>query len=496
MCGGDLTVSEGQSSITCDYCNSTQTIPNINNEKKANTFNRANALRLTNDFSKAQAAYESIVNEDNKDAEAHWGIVLCRYGIEYVTDPKTENKIPTCHRTLFKSIFDDVDYKAAIENSDVISQRIYQNEAEEINKIQKEIIQISQKESPFDIFICYKETNNGRRTKDSIIAQSIYEELTKKNYKVFFSRVTLEKILGAKYEPYIFSALTSAKVMLVIGSSPESFNSVWVKNEWSRFLAMMSSGKYLIPCYKDMEAYDMPEEFFSFQSQNVDKLGFLQDLIRGIDKIFNREDNSKANQKADVEYTSVNNGSLLKRIPLLIEDGEYSKANNLLEKVLNSDPENSKAYIYKLLIELNLSQEIDILKLQSPLDKNSNFKKAKRFADENYLKILNGYTDTINENISSSNYEEAVSLMNNEDYEEAVKKLIILDSYRDSSELVKKCQDEISNAKIFAIYNKGKDLLSYSRFEEAINLFNTISDYEDSLELIEKAKKKYRVKRK
>jgi hypothetical protein len=124
MCGGDLNPSEGQKTITCEYCNSTQTVPNVNSEKKANTFNRANALRLANDFSKAQAAYESIVNEDNKDAEAHWGIVLCRYGIEYVTDPKTEGKIPTCHRTLFKSIFDDVDYKAAIENSDVISQRI------------------------------------------------------------------------------------------------------------------------------------------------------------------------------------------------------------------------------------------------------------------------------------------------------------------------------------------------------------------------------------
>ena len=141
--------------------------------------------------------------------------MLCRYGIEYVDDPKTGKKIPTCHRTQYKSIFDDVDYQAAIENSDVIAKKMYQDEAEVINRIQKGILSISQKEEPFDVFICYKETDNsGKRTRDSVIAQQIYEELTQKKYKVFFSRVTLESKLGTQYEPYIFAALNSAKIML------------------------------------------------------------------------------------------------------------------------------------------------------------------------------------------------------------------------------------------------------------------------------------------
>ena len=41
----------------------------------------------------------------------------------------------------------------------------------------------------------------------------------------------------------------------------------------------------LIPAYKDMEPYDLPEEFSHLQAQDMSKLGFMQDLIRGIKKI-------------------------------------------------------------------------------------------------------------------------------------------------------------------------------------------------------------------
>jgi hypothetical protein len=68
-----------------------------------------------NEFDKALAAYESILDEDNSNAEAHWGVALCRYGIEYVEDPRTHERIPTCHRAQFSSILADADYLAALE---------------------------------------------------------------------------------------------------------------------------------------------------------------------------------------------------------------------------------------------------------------------------------------------------------------------------------------------------------------------------------------------
>ena len=117
---------------------------------------------------------------------------------------KDGDKVPTCHRTLFDSIFDDVDYKEAIAHADSVAKDVYQAEAKEIDRLQKHIIKVSQKEEPYDIFIFYKETDEtGKRTPDSVLAHDIYEKLIEKDYKVFFARVTLEGKLGQEYEPIL-----------------------------------------------------------------------------------------------------------------------------------------------------------------------------------------------------------------------------------------------------------------------------------------------------
>ena len=190
MCGGNLNVEEGQQTVECEYCGSLQTVPaQIDNEKILNLHNRANALRLKQDFEKAMLTYESIIAENPKDAEAHFGMLLCKYGVTYVDDYNGTKK-PTINRMQLQSIFDDIDYKEAIEHSDVVTRRVYEEEANKIANIQKKALAISQKEEPYDIFICYKETDaSSKRTIDSVIAQQIYDELTKKGYRVFFSRI-------------------------------------------------------------------------------------------------------------------------------------------------------------------------------------------------------------------------------------------------------------------------------------------------------------------
>ena len=288
MCGGDLEFTESISVVECEYCGTQQTVPKADNEKKMTLFSRANRLRLANEFDKAAGIYESIVAEFPEEAEAYWGLVLCRYGIEYVDDPATGRKVPTCHRSSFDSIMDDSDFEQATENADVVARRVYRDEAKAIEEIRKGILEVSGKENPYDIFICYKEIDeNGNRTIDSVIAQDVYDALTEKGYRVFFARISLEDKLGSEYEPYIFAALNSAKVMLVFGTDYEYFSAVWVKNEWSRFLALIASGqkKTLIPCYKDIDAYDMPKEFVKLQGQDMAKIGAIQDLLRGIEKI-------------------------------------------------------------------------------------------------------------------------------------------------------------------------------------------------------------------
>ena len=98
MCGGNLNVEKGQTVCTCEYCGTKQTVPNIDDEKRVRLYDRANHFRRENEYDKAMGIYESILAEDEKDAEAYWGIVLCKYGIEYVEDPKTKKRVPTVNR--------------------------------------------------------------------------------------------------------------------------------------------------------------------------------------------------------------------------------------------------------------------------------------------------------------------------------------------------------------------------------------------------------------
>ena len=240
MCGGDLIIEQGSTVAECEYCGSKQTLPKLDDDRRANLYDRANHFRRNNEFDKAAGIYEQILNEDTTDAEAYWSLVLCQYGIEYVEDPATHKRVPTVNRAQFTSVFDDDNYKSALQYADGYQRELYEKEAKTINDIQKGILAISQKEEPFDVFICYKETDaNGRRTMDSVLANDLYHQLTQEGFKVFFSRITLEDKLGTAYEPYIFAALNSAKVMVVLGTKPEHFNAVWVKNEWSRYLALV-----------------------------------------------------------------------------------------------------------------------------------------------------------------------------------------------------------------------------------------------------------------
>ena len=371
MCGGDVEFIAGATYGTCEYCGSTSTIPKSDDEGKLNRYNRANHFRRQGEFDKAVAAYEKILEQDDTDAEAHWGAVISRYGIEYVEDPATKERIPTCHRLQLTSILADEDYKAAVENApDAESRRIYEEEAARIAGIQKGILAISQNEKPYDVFICYKETDEqGQRTHDSQWAQDVYYGLTEQGYKVFFSRITLEDKLGQEYEPYIFAALQSARVMVVIGSKPEYFNAVWVRNEWSRYLALMAHDRkrLLIPCYRDMDPYDLPDELSNLQSQDMSKIGFMQDLIRGIRKVL--ETDKKAEQpkviKQAVQTTAPDSAapgvnSLMQRACLFLEDGDFNSAAEYLDRVLDIDPKYAPAYAAKVCVAFGIRKEADL----------------------------------------------------------------------------------------------------------------------------------------
>ena len=352
MCGGDMEISADKTFGTCEYCGSTMTLPKVSDEQRAAAFNRGNHFRRAGEFDKALGVYERIVAEDDTDAEAHWCCALCRFGIDYVEDPATYEWLPTCHRASFDSFLEDVDYLAALEHSDGITRRQYQKDAAKIAEVQRGILATSQSTEPYDVFISYKELDaNGERTRDSVLAQDIYYQLTEQGRRVFFSRVSLEDIPGTQYEPYIFAALNSAKVMIVVGTSAENLNAVWVKNEWSRYLAMMrkDKSKLLIPCYRDMDPYDLPEPLAVLMSFDMGKIGFIQDLTRGVNKVLDAGVQKKEEPVRETVVVKSEGGAnteaLLKRGYMSLDDRSWSDAKSYFDRVLDMDAECGAAYL-------------------------------------------------------------------------------------------------------------------------------------------------------
>ena len=413
MCGGDLHPQENGTTCTCEFCGSVQTIPKLDNERRMNLYDRGNHFRRQNEYDKAMGIFEQILQEDRTDAEAYWSLVLCRWGIEYVEAPATKKRLPTVNRVQLTSILADEDYLSALQYADGFQKTIYEQEARAIDEIQKGILAISRNEQPFDVFICYKETDeSGRRTPDSVLANDLYHQLSNEGFKVFFSRITLEDKIGTAYEPYIFAALQSARVMVVLGTKPEYFKAVWVRNEWSRFLAMIRAGekKTLVPAYRDMDPYDLPDEFSHLQAQDMGRLGFMQDLIRGIRKILGEEKPAAPVQQVVVQQAAAegagNVAALLDRAFMALEDGKFDRADEFCEQVLNQDARNAKAYLGKLMAALRVRKPQGLARLDKAFDQHEDYRKVLRFGDVELKKQMQGYHQAVAERIAKRQRED------------------------------------------------------------------------------------------
>ncbi len=476
FCGGDLDITEGAAIAECKYCRTKQTLPKAEDDSLRNLFNRANALRRRCEFDKAEAVYEKIVETAPNESEAYYGLVLCKYGIEYVDDKSSGKMVPTCHRASFDSIIADGDFKSAIEHADYERRTLYEEQAREIDRIQKDILALAQKEESYDVFICYKETDEtGGKTRDSVIANDIYYELTDAGFKVFYAAITLEGKLGRDYEPIIFAALNSAKVMLVVGTKPEYFNAIWVKNEWSRYLKIIKKDrkKLLIPCYRDMDAYDLPDEFAHLQAQDMGKIGFANDLVRGIKKVMEsfkpkqetvvREIKETVIKEPVIKETTVirepggapivggvNTAALIERAFMFLEDGDFEKADEFCEQVLNQEPKNPSAYLGKLMAELNVKKREDLKHCAKPFDGSGNYKKLARFGDGALNAELDGYIKEINERNEAAN-RESVYLKAMDDYKtynisklkKAVEVFNSIADYKDARDRARACEEKI-----------------------------------------------------
>ena len=389
MCGSNLDIGDSITVCKCEKCGTSQTVPDIEDDKELKLFERAGRLRFNCDFDKAAGIYNTITDSYTEEAEGYWGLILCKYGIEYA-DNASGKKVPVCHRISYDSVMDDEDFELVMENSDSESRAIFREEAKIIEENRKKYIQIAESEQPYDIYISYRAKDvNGDKTAVSEIAGHLYNKLTSAGYSVFLSEAALKGKKQSDCEPYIYSALNSANVMLALGTSYDDYNDVWVKNEWNRYLeiAEKNKNKCLIPCYKDVDEYDIPKEFAGLKVCQLGNDDTFNNIMAEIANVVKPEsvnqpapEPEKAEPAEEIELEEieiiepVDINKLLDEGFSAISDKNWKEANKLFFQVLDEEPDNSKAYWGQLLVQQECTN-------------------AREMADNLYLQVIGNTSD-------------------------------------------------------------------------------------------------------
>ncbi len=307
LCGGDYEYRGGR--WICRACGSYKP-EELSNEEVTLLYTASQKLRLA-DFDEAEQAFDDIIQKYPRNPNGYWGRLMSKYGIKYEED-FDGRRIPTCYATSIESITSTSDYLAALQYADAENRTFYENQAAYIERVRKEWVERARKEKPYDIFICYKDSdlaNGVERTWDSVATQDLYIHLCNKGYRVFYSRESLRDKVGEKYEPYIFNALSTAKVMLVYASKPEYITSTWLKNEWTRYQKRMAEGEkkpnsLLVAC-DGFQPSELPRALSSMQCLDANRRSFYGDLDEAIDRIISGKDDPAAGAVSPTDPASV-----------------------------------------------------------------------------------------------------------------------------------------------------------------------------------------------
>lgn len=383
-------------------------------EKLTELYHQATGFQAAREFDKAAEKYLALLAEggnEAKDAEVYWRLLLCHYGVEYQEEngklipiilrpDLTDPSLVTARKDLFMHIKTEEQsryYSGLLEKIDFYLQR-YREVKQDPNW-------------QFDVFISVKQKFNGRSTMDHWAGLRLYkhlkfedEKLAAMNLKVFNSETTKPPD-GEPYEPYIIAALMSAKVMIVVGSTPEFMSSQWVKNEWSRF-------QYLKRCDEKLTGHsDRKLLCYLIGGMAPNKIPIeldpnVQAIVEGPDsgaRLYDVMQRAFPNRVVSVDgpdpYRNMKVEELLERGYVELGDGSFDKASPYFDRVLRKEPKNSDANMGMLLVDLKLRHWTELTKQDVYFRSNKYCRRILDYGDDTIKKVINDALDVISKRI-------------------------------------------------------------------------------------------------
>ena len=399
-----MEAAESAATGICPDCDTEQTLPRIYAQTQSRRFEQAEQHRLDYGYDQAITLYERVLKSGESDPELHWRILLSKYGVMYRKIEEDESStykwVLTCNRQLSGSIYDDDHFRYCCDNAASAARDIYLAEGDEIALIQEGARKDTNEQEPFDVFISFKRRDDkGVSTPDYLHAEKIFEALTNKGLRVFFSPSTLPKWSGDSWKYKIDAALASAKVLIAIGTSRENYNSFWVRYEWKNYLDMQrqADAKTLIPVFEGMSHSALPSEFRAkdLQAEDMSDNGWLDRLV---DRVCNL-----SGAKASPDSITPESTARITHARLFCESGDFASAKTRIDQVIDGDPGNAEAYLINLMIELECCLEEDIVqKAPNVLSGNVNYRMALLYGDASLKAQLDGYEARVRERLSKA----------------------------------------------------------------------------------------------
>lgn len=181
---------------------------------------------------------------------------------------------------------------------------------------------------------------------------------------------------------------------------------------------------------------------------------------------------------------------LLRRAVLFLEEENWDKADEYLERVLDDEPENAEAYLGKLMIDLHVKRIDDLKNFKEPIESNSNYKKIIRFADERLRNLIIEYNKEIIDRNKIARmtdiYDDARKRMDiattADEYIDIKKILKTIQDFKDAKDLINECDSLAEVARNDAIYTEAKKYMTSDQREEvehAKSLFKSILGWKD-----------------
>ncbi len=465
-CGSPFVFPSGVAIRECPNCGTSHGRPQSEGTLELDVLCRANTERAALQFDEAVEDYRSVLLRHPDEHEALWGLVLCKYGVEFIIDPRTRERRATLHKRRRQPITEDNDFRLACARAPREMAEQYAADAAYIEQIQRELGRGEATAAPeFEIFLCYKgsaaEGHGYAREHD--YARDLYYKLGAEGYRVFFANDTLKHVAGADYEANIFRALQSAKVMLVICSDPANLSTPWVRSEWMRFLRRVDEGEKcrLIPLlYDGCDPYALPAEFQrrNLHALRMDELDSLDNLRVNLQQLVER----KAAQHAEAQHAAEELTKALLPLEYQLGNSEWNNAVRTADELITRYPECSQVYVYKLMAKMRATELDELREIIQPFEEEIEWKWALRYANREEKVAL--------ANVLTSSREKRQRLQEEKEMRrEAERRRVAEEKQAEEDRLA---EEERKRQEV-------RQLLQQRRFREAQELSELLADHKD-----------------